>query len=227
VFLLAELEEESKKRFGGRRGKISCLPANVQQEIEDRMVCGETPKQISKWLKSQGYNIGDHCLLDYQTKVKALVGRLRSNFYNTMALAASQEKFDALIEMKKLAQVQMRRLSISLKAEQDKNATNSIVDKGMDLLRGILKDYLEVEMDLGYRERHSSKEGKGISDEQFANVLKEILGEKKPQQETSTASTSSTTSTPSTPSTTSTEIVPVSLGKSKADESKASIPIPA
>jgi len=184
-------ETVSKKRKRGQHGKqmrrlnvIEKLP--FKREVDEKLLSGESPTKVSEWLKvEKGVDVGPHGVRNYLRKVIGPMRAFRGIYYKKMLIGLDTD-VDALLELKRLAQVQMKRLSLGLQYEETKNTMISQVDKGLDVLRGVLNDILEKEMDLGIRERKSAGEpGQGITDDQLRELLEEVMRQnrKEPQVE--------------------------------------------
>ena len=135
-------------RVSRRRFKVELSPSRA--EIDVRLLEGESPPSISRWLKSKGESVGPQSVRKYLKEV-LLPGRaLRQTYYRAMHENVSQ-KVDALQELYNVVVVMVRRLSIGLKVEEKGSKMMGVVGRDLDLLRRTLGDILEVEMDLGIR----------------------------------------------------------------------------
>jgi hypothetical protein len=173
---LTESVEETKRRR--RRPLLSLarkvdrlLSPELREEVEKQLLGGVSPGKVSMWLRVQkGVDIGEHALLDYQRSLQELSNALKGNRYYEHYTLGTKQKIDALEELYRAAQTQMKRLGIGLKAEEDAKRLSSVMDKSLDTLRNILKDIAELEMEMGIRKRVISGEAPGKKLD-----LKEIL----------------------------------------------------
>jgi hypothetical protein len=187
---VTEQVTEKKKRLQ-KKSKIEYLNPDLRDEIEQKIVNGQSSVQISGWLKQERHkNIGTHCVSDYRKNVLGVITALKDTHYAKAVLGA-KEKIDALLELYKLVQLQMKRLSIGLKLEEEKSTMSGIVDKGVATLGDILKSILGIEMDLGLRARISSGDvSKGMSDEALRELLERVMGQNEQKENESTPGTS-------------------------------------
>lgn len=162
-----------------RKTKVELLNSDLRDEIDERLLSGDSPANISLWLKTEkGEDIGEHALRSHLKRTAGPLKALRGNYYANITRVMAG-KLDVLKELHKAAQVQMKRLSIGLEIEESKNTMTSTVNAGMELLRKILLDIANLEMDLGIRKRVSSGEqAKGLSDEQLKDLLITVVKSK-------------------------------------------------
>lgn len=168
-----EIPLENWRPSRRRRTKVELSP--FKDEIERRLEV-ESPRQVSEWLKEKGEYISERSLRNYRNNIigpkKALLrGTLYSKYRELM-----NEKVDALQELYNLICVQIERLNMGLRLEQEKGALSGMVSTNMDLLRRLLVDTLKIEMDLGIRQRDGPKEDV-ISDDQLMDLLNGIMNE--------------------------------------------------
>ena len=148
------------------------LTPELREEVEKMLLTGTSPSKVSMWLRvEKGVDIGDHALLDYQRSLQEVSNALQGNRYYEHYTLGAEKKVDALRELYRAAQTQMKRLGIGLKAEEDAKRLSSLMDKGLDTLRNILKDIIEIEMDLGIKKRVAS----GEASEKGRIDVKELL----------------------------------------------------
>lgn len=185
------MAEKRRKHLPGYTGrtKIEMLSMELQEEINNKLLAGESPEKVSHWLKiERNKNVGVHSVRDYWNKTHGPLSALRSTYYKRFT-AGMAAKINALNELYLAAQVQMKRLGTGLELEQGKKTMLATVDKGLDLLRRICLDIITVEMDLGLRKRVSAGEAaRTITDEQLRGILGEIISlEKQDENEPAAA----------------------------------------
>jgi hypothetical protein len=135
------------------------LTPELRGEVEEKLLSGISPGKVSMWLRvEKGVDIGEHAMLDYQRSLQEVSNALQGNRYYEHYTLGAEKKVDALRELYRAAQTQMKRLGIGLKAEEDAKRLSSLMDKGLDTLRNILKDIAELEMELGIKKRVVSGE---------------------------------------------------------------------
>jgi len=181
VLAVVEALEQRKSR---RRTKIETLP--FKDEVNERLVAGDSAAEVSEWLRTEkGVIVSERAVRRYFRIAISPIKAMRGSYYAKIT-AGMKKKLDALEELYKAAQVQMKRLSIGLEIEQTKNTMLGPVDRGLDLLRRILLDIATLEMDLGIRRRVSTGETpRGISDEQLRDILQTIIDQNKKAEQVS------------------------------------------
>lgn len=156
-----------------RRRRTKVEMSSFKNEIEQRLEI-ESPRQVSEWLKKKGEYISERSLRSYRNNIigprKALLrGTLFSKYHHLM-----NEKVDALQELYNLICVQIERLDMGLKVEQEKGSLSGMMSSNLDLLRRMLVDLIKVELDLGIRQRAGPKE-EVINDDQLMDLLNGII----------------------------------------------------
>ncbi len=189
------MSSDSRRALGGRPTKIEQLTPELQNEIDTKLFReGWSAPKLVQWLKEEKnvFDVGTSAVLTYIKRMNGPLKAIRGNFYVTMT-AGLEGKIDALMELHKSAQLQMKRMSPLLEEEVRDKKLIPGVERSMDLFRRTCVDILTVEMDLGVRKRVSVSENTAkntLSDDETREFIKSLLPPKKKkdgEQQTATS----------------------------------------
>ncbi len=178
------MTSEKRKALGGRPTKIEQLTPELQNEIDVKLFReGLSAPKLVQWLKEEKniFDIGESAVLTYIKRMNGPLKAVRGNFYITLT-AGMEDKVDALKELYKSAQIQMKRMSPLLEEETTDKKLIPGIDRAMDLFRRTCVDILTVEMDLGVRKRVSVTENtsKGtLSEDETKQFILSLLPPKR------------------------------------------------
>lgn len=145
-----------------------------RKEIEKRILAGESLRSISRWLKDNNEDIGEHALRGHAQQMAPIRSMINQSLYARFHLNLG-ERVDALKELYNLVVVQMRRLSTGLKQELDKKTLSGVVGKEVQSLRESLVSIIKLEMELGIREmKATAADDQIFSDDQLKELLERV-----------------------------------------------------
>ena len=167
-----------------RRGKVQT--SSFKEQIEEQLETS-SPAQVSKWLQDQGERISERTLRSYRNNIVGPKKALQRGALNSRYFEVLNGKIDALQEFYRLTCIQIERLSRGVSLEESKTAPIGAVSREVDLLRRILLDIINLEVQLGIRKTGKEESNQALTDEQLKNLLLSITDQSESSEGTTGA----------------------------------------